>query len=48
MFEDMNVFMTRHQIHPVVSRIVGFDAVTEGLDHIRRGAHLGKVVVDLQ
>lgn len=44
-FEALNVFLTEHQIHPVVSEPFSFDTVGEGFALMARGGHFGKIVI---
>jgi NADPH:quinone reductase-like Zn-dependent oxidoreductase len=45
MFEEMNLFLARHELRPVVDRVFPVAEVREALTHLERGAHFGKVVV---
>lgn len=46
-YERLSQFLTLHRIHPVIDRSFGFDDVAAAYEHLRSGAHFGKVVVDL-
>jgi len=45
MFEAMNRVIIFHGIKPVIDRVFPFVSVKEALNHMRSGAHVGKVVV---
>lgn len=45
MFEAMNRVLVLHRIKPVIDRVFPFASVKEALNHMKSGAHLGKVVV---
>ncbi len=47
MFEDMNVALTQHKIHPVIDKVFGYDQVQAALKHMESGSHFGKIVVSL-
>ena len=38
-------FMERHALHPVIDATFEFDGAAQALDHLRSGAHFGKVVI---
>ena len=45
MFSDLNQFLERHDIRPVIDRSFAFDDALPAYEHLRSGAHFGKVVV---
>lgn len=45
MFVEMNEFIDRHLIKPVVDRVFEFGEVREALRYMESGAHFGKIVV---
>jgi NADPH:quinone reductase-like Zn-dependent oxidoreductase len=45
MFEEMNDFLERHVIHPVVDKVCEFGNVNEALKTMAAGSHFGKIVV---
>jgi NADPH:quinone reductase-like Zn-dependent oxidoreductase len=45
MFEDMNRFITKHGIEPVIDRVFPFAQAAEAFRHLESGSHFGKVVV---
>jgi NADPH:quinone reductase-like Zn-dependent oxidoreductase len=46
MFEQMNLLLCQHyHIKPVIDRTFEFGEVKEALEHMRAGAHFGKIVV---
>ncbi len=46
-FEGLNVFMTQHDIKPVVSRVFPFAEAPAAFAHLESGAHFGKVAIVL-
>lgn len=48
MFEQMNQFLARHLIHPVIDRTFPFDQAIDALHYLESAAHFGKVVVTLR
>ena len=46
-FEDMNAFLSKHGLRPVIDRVFPFDEATAAYEHLRSGAHFGKVVIRL-
>jgi len=46
-FEKMNLFLTQHQIHPVIEAVYNFSQVHEAYQHLARGA-FGKIVIRIQ
>jgi NADPH:quinone reductase-like Zn-dependent oxidoreductase len=44
-FEALNAFLTEHRIKPVIDRVFEFAEAPAAFDHLRSGAHFGKVVV---
>ncbi|HRI04080.1 MAG TPA: NAD(P)-dependent alcohol dehydrogenase [Pyrinomonadaceae bacterium] len=47
MFEDLNNFMVKENIKPVIDRIFGFDGAKEALRYMESGSHFGKIVVKI-
>lgn len=45
MFEEMNAFIARHQLRPVIDRVFPFEETREALRYLQSAQHLGKVVV---
>lgn len=46
-FEEMNQYMTTHQIRPVIDRVYGFDQSSSAFRHLESGSHFGKIVIAL-
>lgn len=46
MFEEMNRFLAKHQIVPVIDRSFPFAAAAEAFDYLAQANHLGKVVIE--
>ena len=47
-FEAMCRAMALHEIRPVIDRIFALDQVRDAFEHMRRAAHVGKIVIDVQ
>lgn len=47
MFEDMNRAIEVAKLQPVIDRVFGFDEFPAALDHLKSGAHFGKIVVKI-
>lgn len=45
--EMMADAMTAHALRPVIDRAFAFEAAPEAYSHLRSGAHVGKVVIDI-
>lgn len=45
MFEEMNAFVERHRIKPVVDRVFGFDEAAAAFAYMDSGSLFGKVVI---
>jgi NADPH:quinone reductase-like Zn-dependent oxidoreductase len=45
MFEEMNGFLERHRIRPVIDRTFGFNEAKTALSYLESGSHFGKIVV---
>lgn len=45
MFLDMNNFIEKHQIKPVVDKVFPYNEIAEALKYLGSGAHFGKVVI---
>jgi NADPH:quinone reductase-like Zn-dependent oxidoreductase len=48
MFEDMNAFVSKHDIRPVIDRTFGFDELPDALHYMENGSHFGKIVIGYQ
>jgi NADPH:quinone reductase-like Zn-dependent oxidoreductase len=46
-FEDMNRFIERHRITPVVDREFAFDEALQAFSHMAEQRHLGKLVINV-
>jgi NADPH:quinone reductase-like Zn-dependent oxidoreductase len=46
-FEDMNRFIERHRITPVVDREFAFDEALQAFSHMAEQRHFGKVVINV-
>lgn len=44
-FLDLNRFLTRHRIQPVIDRVFGFDEAGAAYSHLQSASHVGKVVI---
>lgn len=44
-FVELNKFLSRHQIRPVVDRVVPFDDAAAAFAHLKSAGHVGKVVI---
>ena len=44
-FEEMVEFYERHEIKPVVDRVLGFEEAKDALKYLYDGRHFGKVVI---
>ncbi len=44
-FLQMNTALAHHELHPIIDRTFGFDEAPSALRHLRRGEHIGKIVV---
>lgn len=40
----MNEFLNKHEKHPVIDKVYGFDEAREAYQHLARGA-FGKIVI---
>jgi NADPH:quinone reductase-like Zn-dependent oxidoreductase len=47
-FERMNRAIVQHELHPVVDRVFPFAEVLEAFEHLRSGAHFGKVCIGFE
>jgi len=45
MFEEMNAFISRHEIRPVIDRTFAFDELPAALTYMETGSHFGKIVI---
>ncbi len=46
-FEDMNVFITGHEIRPIIDRVFDFEDADEAFDFYENGDFMGKIVIRL-
>jgi NADPH:quinone reductase-like Zn-dependent oxidoreductase len=46
-FEALNLAITAHKIRPVVDRVFPFSQAREGLKTMEKGAHFGKIVIQV-
>lgn len=44
-FEGLNALVARARLRPVIDRVFPFDQAREAFEHLRAGAHFGKIVV---
>jgi NADPH:quinone reductase-like Zn-dependent oxidoreductase len=44
-FENMNAFMTEHQIRPVIDRVFPFEEAMAAYDYMKNGSFFGKIVI---
>ncbi len=47
MFEAMNRAIALHQLHPVVDRVFPFNEAREAMHYMERGAHFGKICIQV-
>ncbi len=47
MFEDLNSFIVKENIKPVIDRTFGFDEAKDALRYMESGSHFGKIVVKI-
>ncbi|MDF1658431.1 MAG: NAD(P)-dependent alcohol dehydrogenase [Verrucomicrobiales bacterium] len=45
MFERLNEFLTKHEIHPVIGDHFSFEEAVAAYDHLESAGHFGKVVI---
>ncbi|MFL6374368.1 MAG: NAD(P)-dependent alcohol dehydrogenase [Pyrinomonadaceae bacterium] len=45
MFVQMNAFIERHELRPVIDRTFAFDELAQALRHMQSGSHFGKIVI---
>lgn len=45
-FEDMNAFITEHQIRPVIDRTFSFEDAPEAFEFMQDGDFMGKIVIE--
>ena len=45
MFEQMDRFIEKHELTPVIDRTFGFDDLPEALHYMESGSHFGKIVI---
>lgn len=46
MFEEMNSFIEKHQIKPIIDKTFAFNEIRAALKYLESGAHFGKIVID--
>ena len=46
-FENMNAFITAHEIHPLIDRVFEFDDAAAAFDYMKNGSFMGKIVIRL-
>ncbi|TPX37550.1 hypothetical protein SmJEL517_g00611 [Synchytrium microbalum] len=46
-FADMIKFVSKHQIHPIVSGVFSFEEAEKAFDEMKKGAQFGKLVVQI-
>jgi NADPH:quinone reductase-like Zn-dependent oxidoreductase len=46
MFEAMNMFISEHDIRPVIDRTFEFDDLPAALHYMETGSHFGKIVIN--
>jgi len=46
MFEEMNRFIERHDLKPVIDKTFAFDEIREALRYLESGTHFGKVTIE--
>ncbi|RSL62928.1 hypothetical protein CEP54_005455 [Fusarium duplospermum] len=44
-FEEMLGFYAKHEIHPVVDRVFGFEEGRDAFTYLEKGSHFGKIVI---
>ena len=44
-FEALNRAFSQHQVRPIVDRVFAFDEARAAFEHLKSGAHFGKVVI---
>ncbi len=47
MFEDLNKFISKENLKPVIDRTFGFDEAKDALRYMESGSHFGKIVVKI-
>ncbi len=47
MFQRMNQYLSKHQIHPVIDKNFTFDQAEEAYDFLKAGSHFGKIVIEM-
>lgn len=46
-FEDLNRFLSEHQLKPVIDRVFDFESGREAFEYMKTGAHFGKVAISV-
>ena len=44
---ELNNFMEKHEIHPVIGKTVGMDKAINEISGMSSGSHIGKIVIDI-
>ena len=44
---ELNNFMEKHEIHPVIGKTVGIDKAINEIYGMSSGSHFGKIVIDI-
>jgi D-arabinose 1-dehydrogenase-like Zn-dependent alcohol dehydrogenase len=44
-FEAMMRAVEQHRVQPVVDRVFAFDELKQAMEHLKRGAHFGKICI---
>ncbi len=47
MFERMNAFISKHDIHPVIDRTFSFSEVNQAYEFLASGQHFGKIAIQM-
>lgn len=47
MFEDMNRVLDQHKVKPIIDRVFPFEQAREAYQHLKSGAHFGKIVISI-
>ena len=47
MFEEMNAFLARTELRPIIDRVFAFDDAAAAYEYMSTGRHFGKVVIEI-
>lgn len=47
LFREMNQFISRHQLQPMIDRVFPFDNVPNAYEYFKKQVHMGKVVIQV-